>query len=152
MSMLFSPITIRGVELKNRIMMSPMGTVAADEEGKLTEWQYVHYGARALGQVGLVMLEVTAVEERGGDPGSLGLWNDNQVPNLRRLAGTIQRLGAKAGIQLGHAGRKKRVGNRLILVGIALPGTADRSAYHRTNAGRHPVVQGCSLAGRASGI
>lgn len=74
MAMLFSPIAIRGVEFKNRIMMSPMGTVTADQDGKLSEWQFLHYGARALGQVGLVMLEVTAAEERGADPGSLGLW------------------------------------------------------------------------------
>lgn len=110
MSLLFSPFKIRNMELKNRIMMSPMGTVAADEEGRLTEWQLLHYGARALGQVGLIMLEVTAVEPRGADPGSLGLWNEGQLRRLRDVVKMIHRQNTKVGIQLGHAGRKKEIG------------------------------------------
>lgn len=107
MSILFSPFTVRDVTFKNRIMMSPMGTVAADEQGRLTEWQFIHYGSRALGQTGLIMIEVTAVEERGADQGSLGLWNDNQMHKFAELIGILKQHGAKVGIQLGHTGRKK---------------------------------------------
>jgi len=121
MSMLFSPITIRGVQLKNRIMMSPMGTLAADQEGKLTEWQYLHYGARAIGQAGLIMIEVTAVERMGADPGGLGLWDDRQEQRLRELVSMLHRQGTAVGIQLGHAGRKKEQG-----IGYSSSGAAYR--------------------------
>lgn len=106
MSLLLSPIQIGTLSLKNRIMMSPMGTVSAGEDGKVTDWHLLHYGARALGQVGLIMLEVTAVLESGKDRGSLGLWSDDQIPALRRLVASLHEQGSKVGIQLWHAGRK----------------------------------------------
>ncbi|WP_309122500.1 NADPH dehydrogenase NamA [Paenibacillus sp.] len=121
-SILFSPFTIRGMTLKNRIMMSPMGTVAADEHGCLSEWQFIHYGARAVGQAGLIIIEVTAVEERGADPGSLGLWNDSQMDKLSELIRIIKRQGAKVGVQLGHAGRKKETGLGLSSSGLPFRG------------------------------
>ncbi len=122
MSILFSPFTIRGVKLKNRIMMSPMGTVAADERGRLSEWQFIHYGSRALGQAGLIMIEVTAVEERGADPGSLGLWDDSQMHKLGELIRLLKRYGAKVGVQLGHVGRKKESGIGLSSSGLPFRG------------------------------
>jgi len=109
MSLLFTPMSIRDMRLKNRIMMSPMGTVSAGEDGKVTDWHLLHYGARALGQVGLVMLEVHAVTEQGRDRGSLGLWSDDHVPMLKRLVDALHAQGAKTGVQLWHAGRKTDV-------------------------------------------
>ncbi|WP_169087145.1 NADPH dehydrogenase NamA [Paenibacillus sp. PL91] len=106
MSLLFTPFTIRNVELKNRIMMSPMGTLAAGEDGKVTEWHKLHYGARALGQVALIMLEVSAVMEQGRDSGSLGIWSDDHIPKLKELTELLHAQGSKAGIQLWLAGRK----------------------------------------------
>ena len=108
MSLLFTPISIRGVELKNRIMMSPMGTLAAQEDGTITDWHLIHYGARAMGQVGLIMLEATAVMERGRDyPSNLGLWTDEQIPGMKKLVRLLHENGSKAGVQLWHAGRKR---------------------------------------------
>lgn len=108
MSLLFTPMTIKGVELKNRIVMSPMGTLAAEEDGKVTEWHMLHYGARAMGQVGLIILEATAVLEEGRDyPSNLGLWCDEQIPPMRHLVRILHENGSKAGIQLWHAGRKR---------------------------------------------
>ncbi|MFD0587398.1 NADPH dehydrogenase NamA [Paenibacillus sp. GCM10027627] len=109
MSMLFSPIKIREMELKNRIMMSPMGTVSAGEDGFATDWHLLHYGARALGQVGLIMLEVTAVMKEGRDAGSLGIWSDEHIPAFRRIVHALHEQGSKAGIQLWHAGRKSNL-------------------------------------------
>lgn len=106
MSLLFAPIKIRNVELKNRIMMSPMGTVSAGEDGKVKDWHILHYGARALGQVGLIMLEVAAVMQSGRDAESLGIWSDEHVPELSRLVSMLHQQGSRAGIQLWHAGRK----------------------------------------------
>ncbi|MFB6365386.1 NADPH dehydrogenase NamA [Paenibacillus elgii] len=106
MSLLFSPMKIRNLELKNRIMMSPMGTASALEDGKITDWHVLHYGARALGQVGLIMLEVLAVTKDGRDHGSLGIWSDDQVTELKRLVAMLHQQGSKVGIQLWHAGRK----------------------------------------------
>ncbi|MEB4782952.1 MULTISPECIES: hypothetical protein [Paenibacillus] len=103
---MFQPLQIRDVELKNRIMMSPMGTVSAAEDGKATGWHTLHYGARALGQVGLIMLEVHAVTQQGKDSGSLGIWSDEHISPLQKVVQTIHDQGSKAGLQLWHVGRK----------------------------------------------
>ncbi|WP_369039229.1 NADPH dehydrogenase NamA [Stenotrophomonas maltophilia] len=105
--LLFEPITIRGVTFKNRIGMSPMCMHSALADGLVTDFHIVHYGARALGGTGLVMLESTPVLESGlVGPGDIGIWSDSHVPGLRKLTEVIQRFGALAGCQLGHAGRQ----------------------------------------------
>ncbi len=105
MSHLFSPLTIKGVTLKNRIVMSPMCQYSA-KDGFINEWHYVHYGTRAVGGAGLIMVEATSVSPEGRiTPGDLGLWSDDHVDGLRRVADFICGHGAVAGIQLGHAGR-----------------------------------------------
>ncbi|MBE0344191.1 hypothetical protein E4V51_30590, partial [Paenibacillus sp. 28ISP30-2] len=86
--------------------MSPMGTVSAKEDGKATDWHTLHYGARALGQVGLVMLEVHAVTPQGKDSGSLGLWSDEHITPLQKVVQAILAQGSKAGLRLWPAGRK----------------------------------------------
>ncbi|OWR27672.1 NADPH dehydrogenase [Saccharibacillus sp. O23] len=114
MSLLLNPARIGTLELKNRVMMSPMGTTAAEKDGKVTDWHLLHYGARALGQVGLIMIEVTAVLQSGADEGSLGLWDDEQILPMRRLVSALQAQGSKVGIQLWHAGRKTQRQERAV--------------------------------------
>jgi 2,4-dienoyl-CoA reductase-like NADH-dependent reductase (Old Yellow Enzyme family) len=106
-SMLFTPLTLRGLTLKNRIVMSPMAMYSATCEGLPTDFHMVHYGARALGGVGLVMQEVTAIDPRGRIRAvDLGLWDEAHVAPLKRVVDFVHGHGAKMGLQLGHAGRK----------------------------------------------
>jgi 2,4-dienoyl-CoA reductase-like NADH-dependent reductase (Old Yellow Enzyme family) len=103
---LLSPLTIRGVTLRNRIAMSPMCQYAA-VEGLASDWHLVHLGSRAVGGVALVMLEATAVTPDGRiSPGDMGIWGEQHVEPLARIARFIHSQGAVAGIQLAHAGRK----------------------------------------------
>lgn len=103
---LFSPLTLRAVTLPNRIAVSPMCQYSA-QSGYATDWHLVHYGSRAVGGVGLVVVEATAVRPEGRiTPDDLGIWDDNHIPGLRRIASFIEANGAVPGIQLAHAGRK----------------------------------------------
>lgn len=103
---LFSPITIRGITLKNRIVVSPMCQYSA-EDGKANEWHLVHYGGLARGGSSLTIVEDTSVSHDGRiTPYDLGLWNDNQKEALRPVIKIIKNAGSVPGIQLGHAGRK----------------------------------------------
>lgn len=106
MPSLFDPLTLRSVTLRNRIGMSPMCQYSATG-GQANNWHLVHYGSRAVGGVGLVMVEATAVTPQGRiSPHDLGLWNDSQVEPLARIVRFADEHGAVAGIQLAHAGRK----------------------------------------------
>jgi 2,4-dienoyl-CoA reductase-like NADH-dependent reductase (Old Yellow Enzyme family) len=106
MAHLFEPLRIRDVTLRNRVAMSPMCTYSATD-GHADDWHLVHLGARAAGGVGLVVVEATAVEARGRiSPHDLGLWRDDQVDGLRRVAAFVRGHGAAAAVQLAHAGRK----------------------------------------------
>ncbi len=112
-SPLFSPFTLRGLELGNRIALSPMLMYMAGDDGCVTDRHFVHYGARALGGVGLVMTEVVAVVPAGRiSAHDLGLWHDGQVEGLRRVCGFVHECGAAFGIQLAHAGRKAKLDTR----------------------------------------
>jgi 2,4-dienoyl-CoA reductase-like NADH-dependent reductase (Old Yellow Enzyme family) len=103
---LLSPLTIRGVTLRNRIVMSPMCQYIA-KEGLADDWHLVHLGSRAAGGVALVMVEATAVSRDGRiTPGDLGIWSEEHVEPLARIARFVESQGAVAGIQLAHAGRK----------------------------------------------
>jgi 2,4-dienoyl-CoA reductase-like NADH-dependent reductase (Old Yellow Enzyme family) len=107
--MLFTPLTLRGLTLPNRIAMSPMCQYSA-VDGLPGAWHTAHYGARAQGGVGLVLLESTAVSPEGRiTPGCLGLWNDEQQQAHADLVRHLHELGAAAGLQLNHAGRKGSV-------------------------------------------
>ena len=104
--MLFEPLTLRDVTLRNRIAVSPMCQYSC-EDGFATDWHFVHLGSRAVGGAGLVMTEATAVEARGRiSPQDLGIWRDEHVPALARIARFIEEQGAVPGMQLAHAGRK----------------------------------------------
>ena len=106
--LLFTPITLRDVRLKNRIVVAPMHQYAA-VKGFATDWHLVNAGRFAAGGAGLVIMESTKVERRGcGTLGDLGLWNDAFVPGLKRCVDFIRAHGAIPGIQIGHSGRKAR--------------------------------------------
>jgi 2,4-dienoyl-CoA reductase-like NADH-dependent reductase (Old Yellow Enzyme family) len=103
---LLSPLTIRDVTLRNRIVMSPMCQYSADD-GLANDWHLVHLGSRAAGGVGLVMVEATAVSAEGRiTPKDMGIWGEQHVEPLARIARFVHSQGAIAGIQLAHAGRK----------------------------------------------
>jgi len=107
--MLFHPLTLRGITLRNRLGASPMCQYSA-VDGAATDWHLVHLGGLAQGGAGLVMVEATAVEPRGRiSPADLGLWSDAQVEPLSRAARFVRAQGAAPGIQLAHAGRKASV-------------------------------------------
>lgn len=106
--LLFTPLQLRDVHLKNRVVIAPMHQYAA-ERGFATDWHLVNAGRFATGGAGLVFVESTKVDRRGcGTVGDLGLWNDDFVPGLARVADFIRANGAIPGIQLGHSGRKAR--------------------------------------------
>jgi 2,4-dienoyl-CoA reductase-like NADH-dependent reductase (Old Yellow Enzyme family) len=103
---LLSPLQLRGVNLRNRIAMAPMCQYSA-VEGVANDWHLVHLGSRAVGGTALVIVEATGVTRDGRiTPGDLGIWSDEQVEPLARIARFVQGQGAVAGIQLAHAGRK----------------------------------------------
>ncbi|HNT24526.1 MAG TPA: NADH:flavin oxidoreductase/NADH oxidase [Anaerolineales bacterium] len=103
---LFDPFTLRGITLRNRIGMPPMCQYSA-VDGLANDWHLAHYGARAVGGMGLIIIEATAVEPRGRiTPNDLGLWDDAQIEPLARIVHFLKAHGAVAGIQIAHAGRK----------------------------------------------
>lgn len=108
MSKLLEPAHLAKLSLKNRVVMSPMCLYAVtQEDGELTPVHCAHYLTRAMGQVGLIILEATAVTPDGRiTKNDLGLWNDAQAAKLRDLVTDLHQLGAKVGVQLNHAGRK----------------------------------------------
>jgi len=108
-AILLEPISLRGLRLRNRIVISPMCQYSA-EDGVANDWHMVQYGRFAVGGAGLVFVEATAVSPEGRiTHGDLGLWSEAQVAPLARIAAFMKAQGAAAGIQIGHAGRKASI-------------------------------------------
>lgn len=106
---LFEPFEVRGLTLKNRAVVSPMCQYSA-VDGMLNDWHVVHLGQFAMGGTGLVIIEATAVEQRGRITyGDSGLWSDAHMEPMRKVVEAIKSRGAAAGIQLAHAGRKASI-------------------------------------------
>ncbi|SRR5579883_2177077 len=106
MTDLFEPLTIGSVTFRNRITMSPMCQYSS-VDGYPNDWHLVHLASRAAGGVGLVVTEAAAVEPQGRiSPQDLGIWSDGHAEALATIVATLHKLGAIAGIQLAHAGRK----------------------------------------------
>ena len=105
---LFTPLQLRDVQIRNRIWIPPMCQyTAVKQDGKVVDWHIVNYGSYARGGAGLVTVEATAVVPEGRiTPQDLGIWSDDQVEGLQRLAAAIADQGATPAIQLAHAGRK----------------------------------------------
>jgi 2,4-dienoyl-CoA reductase-like NADH-dependent reductase (Old Yellow Enzyme family) len=103
---LLTPLTLRGVTFRNRIVMSPMCQYSA-EEGMCNDWHLVHLGSRAVGGAALIIVEATGVTRDGRiSPADMGIWSDAHVEPLARVARFVHEQGTVAGIQLAHAGRK----------------------------------------------
>src|SRR6476469_4863733 len=106
MSQLFSPLRLRGVTFRNRIVVSPMCQYSS-EDGMATDWHLVHLGSRAVGGAALVVAEATAVSPEGRiTPGDTGIWAEKHIEPLARINRFIKGQGAVPGIQIAHAGRK----------------------------------------------
>ncbi len=104
---LFQPLHFGGLALRNRIVVPPMCQYTATPDGMPTDYHLVHYGSRALGGAGMLIIEATAVEPDGRISGrDLGIWSDEHVPALSRIARIIEEFGCVPAIQLAHAGRK----------------------------------------------
>lgn len=106
MSLLFTPISIKNITLKNRIVVSPMCEYSA-KDGFANNWHLVHLGSRAVGGAGLVIMEATAVSPEGRiSIADLGIWKDEHIEKLKEITDFIHENGSVSGIQLAHAGRK----------------------------------------------
>ena len=119
--LLFTPLQIKSVLLKNRIVVSPMCQYSSTD-GFANDWHFVHLGSRAVGGAGLVITEATAVVPEGRiSPEDLGLWKDEHIAGLQKITAFITQHGSVPGIQLAHAGRKSSItspwmGDKLIPV------------------------------------
>lgn len=107
---LFDAMTVKDVTFRNRIVMPPMCMYSSDENGFVQPFHLTHYETRAIGGAGLIILEATAVEPRGRiSSRDLGIWSDAHIEGLKAVVNRIHAHGAKAGIQIAHAGRKSTV-------------------------------------------
>lgn len=111
MSKLFSTYKLKGITLKNRIVMSPMCMYSSKEkDGKVNEFHRFHYTSRAMGQAGLIILESTAINPQGRiSELDLGIWKDDHIAGLTTIVDAVHKFNSKIGIQLAHAGRKADV-------------------------------------------
>jgi 2,4-dienoyl-CoA reductase-like NADH-dependent reductase (Old Yellow Enzyme family) len=106
MAHLFDPLSIRDLNLANRVVVSPMCEYSS-KDGYANDWHFVHLGSRAVGGAGLVLTEATAVLPEGRiSPQDLGIWSDKHIEPLARIVRFIHDQGSVAGMQLAHAGRK----------------------------------------------
>lgn len=108
MTRLFTPLTLRGTEIANRIWLAPMCQYSCDaEDGMPGTWHLVHLGARAQGGFGLILTEASAVVPEGRiSPQDAGIWNDDQAESWSAVTEFVHSQGSKIGMQLAHAGRK----------------------------------------------
>jgi anthraniloyl-CoA monooxygenase len=119
---MFQPFRLRGMELANRVVVSPMCLYSA-EEGVPGDFHLIHYGARAQGGAGLVFTEMTCpAPDARITPGCAGLWNDEQEAAWSRIVRNVHAAGAKMALQLGHAGQKGAT--RLMWEGMDRPLTS----------------------------
>lgn len=108
MSFLPTSFSLKGLELKNRVVMAPMCQYSAfTQDGMPNDWHFVHYVSRAVGGAGLIIMEMTDVDPDGRITNEdLGLWSDEHIPAYKRIVDEVHKYGAKIGIQIAHAGRK----------------------------------------------
>ena len=103
----FKPYSIKDLQIKNRIVMAPMCLFNSNHKGQVLDLHHIHYGSRAIGGTGLIIQEATAVLPEGRiTDRDLGIWDDAYIDGLRSLVKVMHDGGAKAAIQLAHAGRK----------------------------------------------
>lgn len=106
MSTLLSPLKVKSVTLRNRIVVSPMCQYSS-QDGFASDWHLVHLGSRAVGGAGLIIQEATSISPEGRiSPDDLGLWKDEHIDKLKSIVSFVHTQGGLPGIQLAHAGRK----------------------------------------------
>ena len=104
--LLFTPLALRGLVARNRVVVSPMCQYSSHDGGP-TDWHLVHLGKFALGGAGIVFCEETAVEERARKTYECaGIYADRFKPMYRRITNFLRENGAIPAMQLGHSGRK----------------------------------------------
>ncbi|HHU07468.1 MAG TPA: NADPH dehydrogenase NamA [Clostridiaceae bacterium] len=104
---IFEPITVKNLNLKNRIVMPPMCTYAADANSHVTDRHLIHYGSRAIGGTALIIMEATGILPNGRITDKcLGIWEDEQIAGLKQVVDSCHNEGALIALQLNHAGRK----------------------------------------------
>lgn len=132
----FEPITIKNMALKNPIVMPPMCMYAAqDNSGMVAPFHLAHYAARAIGQVGLIIVEATGIRPEGRITDEcLGLWNDAQVAGMKQLVQAIKAQGAVPALQINHAGRKSVTTGTRCLAPSAIPYNRHEVTYHEMSA------------------
>lgn len=109
-----TPIQLKTIQLKNRIVMAPMCMYQSDDSGMVKKFHEAHYYMHALGGVGLVMVEATAVDQDGRISfKDLGIWSDDHIKGLKMISNGIKEAGSVSCIQINHAGRKA-VGNHIV--------------------------------------
>lgn len=126
--MLYTKFELKNLQLKNRIVMAPMCMYSAKEDGILTDWHKVHYQTRAIGGVGMIIQEATAVEKRGRiSENDLGIWHDHHIKKLKNMVDLIHSYDVAIGIQLAHAGRKSQTKGEAIIAPspIAFPNCSE---------------------------
>ncbi|XPV70402.1 MAG: NADH:flavin oxidoreductase/NADH oxidase [Halarcobacter sp.] len=110
MNQIFQKAKIGSLELDNKIIMAPMCMYQSDDSGKVKKFHKYHYTARALGKVGLIIVEATAIEPRGRISNKdLGLWEKSQIKGHKKLVELSHKFGSKIAVQIAHAGRKATV-------------------------------------------
>ncbi|MCI1945487.1 NADPH dehydrogenase NamA [Clostridium luticellarii] len=131
---LFESYNVKNMTLKNRIVMPPMCMYQASENGFPTLFHIAHYGNRAVGGVGLIIVESTGVTPEGRiTDQDLGIWDDNHIPALKQIVDVCHREGAKIAIQLNHAGRKSTSLSGGLFGPSAIPfSDKDRTPYELT--------------------
>ena len=123
---LLNSFTAKSMTLRNRIVMPPMCMYSAGTDGIANEFHFTHYTSRAVGGVGLIIMEATGVLSRGRiSDHCLGLWNDDQAKALKPIVAACQKQGAKVAIQLNHAGRKCEARENIIDAPSAIPFSQD---------------------------
>jgi anthraniloyl-CoA monooxygenase len=142
---MFTPFTVRGVSLKNRVLVSPMATYRAID-GMPNDFHLVHFGARAMGGAAMVFTEMTCVSPEGRiTPGCLGLWTDAQRDAWSRIVQYVHaETDAKIALQLGHSGRKGST--RRGWEGIDQP--LEHDNWPLVSASAIPYIEGVSAAPR----
>lgn len=149
---LFTPVTIKNLTLKNRIVMAPMCQYSADNDGIVKDWHLLHYTTRAVGGTGLILLEATAVEPRGRiSDRDLGIWDDGHIAGLRELVEKCKRYGSAVGIQLAHAGRKCSINGETIVAPSPIAYSQDYQTPYALNKDEiHQVVKAFRRAAERS--
>lgn len=152
MAKLFESFSLKSLQLENRIVMPPMCMYSADSDGIATLWHKTHYGSRAVGRVGLIIQEATAVEKRGRlSDNDLGLWSDDQMVALKEIVDAVHGFESKIAVQIAHGGRKAWTGSGEIIAPSALRfPTSDTVPHELSSSEIGQVVDSfCNAAKRA---